>query len=70
MDLKCTNTPFLLLMQTSKAIQDRIRDEMTKNNLSVTEFSALEVLYFKEKTNHPTDWQLHSHIKWIDDIRN
>lgn len=49
MDLKCTNTPFLLLMQTSKAIQDRIRDEMTKNNLSVTEFSALEVLFYKEK---------------------
>ncbi|MEH7253252.1 MarR family transcriptional regulator [Neobacillus niacini] len=49
MDLICTNTPFLLLMQTSKAIQDRIRDEMTKNNLSVTEFSALEVLYYKEK---------------------
>lgn len=49
MNVKCTNTPFLLLMQTSKSIQDRIRDEMTKNNLSVTEFSVLEVLYYKEK---------------------
>jgi MarR family transcriptional regulator, 2-MHQ and catechol-resistance regulon repressor len=49
MNVKCTNTPFLLIMQTSKAIQDRIRDEMSKNNLSVTEFSVLEVLYYKEK---------------------
>ena len=49
MNVKCTNSPFLLLMQTSKAIQDRIRDEMIKNNLSVTEFSVLEVLYYHEK---------------------
>ena len=49
MNEKCTNSPFLLLMQTSKAIQDRIREEMTKNNLSITEFSVLEVLYYHEK---------------------
>ncbi|MDR7078331.1 MarR family 2-MHQ and catechol resistance regulon transcriptional repressor [Neobacillus niacini] len=49
MNVKCTNSPFLLLMQTSKAIQDRIREEMTKNNLSITEFSVLEVLYYHEK---------------------
>jgi MarR family transcriptional regulator, 2-MHQ and catechol-resistance regulon repressor len=46
---KCTNQPYLVLMQTSKAIQERIRDEMTKNKLSITEFSVLEVLYLKGK---------------------
>jgi MarR family 2-MHQ and catechol resistance regulon transcriptional repressor len=36
-------------MQTSKGIQERIRDEMSKNNLSITEFSVLEVLYYQGK---------------------
>jgi MarR family 2-MHQ and catechol resistance regulon transcriptional repressor len=36
-------------MQTSKAIQERLRDEMSKNNLSITEFSVLEVLYYQGK---------------------
>jgi MarR family transcriptional regulator, 2-MHQ and catechol-resistance regulon repressor len=36
-------------MQTSKAVQDRMRLELAKNNLSITEFSVLEVLYHKEK---------------------
>lgn len=49
MEKKCTNLPFLLLMQTSKAIQERIRDEMAKNHLSITDFSVLEVLYHKGK---------------------
>jgi MarR family transcriptional regulator, 2-MHQ and catechol-resistance regulon repressor len=49
MERKCTNQPFLLLMQTSKAIQERIRDEMSIYNLSITEFSVLEVLYFQGK---------------------
>jgi MarR family transcriptional regulator, 2-MHQ and catechol-resistance regulon repressor len=49
MERKCTNEPFLLLMQTSKAIQERIRDEMSKNNLSITEFSVLEVLFYQGK---------------------
>ncbi|MFZ7942875.1 MarR family winged helix-turn-helix transcriptional regulator [Neobacillus sp. 19] len=49
LEKKCTNLPFLLLMQTSKAIQERIRDEMAKNHLSVTDFSVLEVLYHKGK---------------------
>lgn len=49
MERKCTNQPFLLLMQTSKAIQERIRDEMSINNLSITEFSVLEVLYYQGK---------------------
>lgn len=49
MERKCTNQPFLLLMQTSKAIQERIRDEMSKNKLSITEFSVLEVLFHKGK---------------------
>jgi MarR family 2-MHQ and catechol resistance regulon transcriptional repressor len=46
---KCKNLPYLVLMQTSKAIQDRLRLELSKNNLSITDFSVLEVLYFKGK---------------------
>jgi MarR family transcriptional regulator, 2-MHQ and catechol-resistance regulon repressor len=49
MERKCINQPFLLLMQTSKAIQDRIRDEMSKYKLSITEFSVLEVLFYQGK---------------------
>ena len=47
MEKQCTNQPFLVLMQTSKAIQERIREEMNKNKLGITEFSVLEVLYLK-----------------------
>jgi MarR family transcriptional regulator, 2-MHQ and catechol-resistance regulon repressor len=36
-------------MQTARALQERIRDEMAKNNLSITEFSVLEVLFHKGK---------------------
>jgi MarR family transcriptional regulator, 2-MHQ and catechol-resistance regulon repressor len=46
---KCNNLPFLILMQTSKAIHERIKEEMTKNKLGITEFSVLEVLYQKGK---------------------
>jgi MarR family transcriptional regulator, 2-MHQ and catechol-resistance regulon repressor len=49
MERKCDNLPFLILMQTSKAIHDRIKEEMTKNKLGITEFSVLEVLYQKGK---------------------
>ncbi|MDR7235912.1 MarR family winged helix-turn-helix transcriptional regulator [Neobacillus drentensis] len=49
MERKCSNLPFLILMQTSKAIHDRIKDEMAKNKLGITEFSVLEVLYQKGK---------------------
>jgi len=49
MEKKCTNLPFLLLMQTSKAVHDRIKEEMSKNKLNITEFSVLEVLYQKGK---------------------
>ncbi|QNF29984.1 MarR family winged helix-turn-helix transcriptional regulator [Metabacillus elymi] len=49
MEGKCTNQPYLILMQTTKAIQERIRMEMIKNNLNLTEFSVLEVLYLKGK---------------------
>ncbi|EKN70433.1 MarR family transcriptional regulator [Neobacillus bataviensis LMG 21833] len=49
MNRKCTNLPFLLLMQTSKAVQEKMKLEMAKNNLSITEFSVLEVLYNKGK---------------------
>ncbi|MEH6908594.1 MarR family transcriptional regulator [Neobacillus drentensis] len=49
MERKCSNLPFLILMQTSKAIHDRIKEEMAKNKLGITEFSVLEVLYQKGK---------------------
>ncbi|MDT3766435.1 MarR family winged helix-turn-helix transcriptional regulator [Priestia filamentosa] len=49
MERKCTNLPFLVLMQTSKAIHEKIKKEMTRNNLNITEFSVLEVLYQKGK---------------------
>lgn len=49
MERRCTNLPFLILMQTSKSIHERIKEEMTRNKLSITEFSVLEVLYQKGK---------------------
>ncbi|MFH0068145.1 MarR family winged helix-turn-helix transcriptional regulator [Peribacillus sp. NPDC056705] len=49
MERKCNNLYFLILMQTSKAIHDRIKEEMAKNKLGITEFSVLEVLYQKGK---------------------
>jgi MarR family 2-MHQ and catechol resistance regulon transcriptional repressor len=45
----CRNVPYLILMKTSKAVQERIRLEMSENNLTITEFSVLEVLYHKGK---------------------
>ena len=51
MNRECTNSPFFMLMQTSKAIHERIKMEMMKHNLSITEFSVLEVLYYKGKQN-------------------
>jgi MarR family 2-MHQ and catechol resistance regulon transcriptional repressor len=36
-------------MQTSKVIHERIKEEIAKNKLSITEFSVLEVLYQKGK---------------------
>jgi MarR family 2-MHQ and catechol resistance regulon transcriptional repressor len=36
-------------MKTSKAIQDCIKIEMMNNKINITEFSVLEVLYFKGK---------------------
>ncbi|AIM17754.1 MarR family transcriptional regulator [Neobacillus sedimentimangrovi] len=49
MERKCNNVPFLVLMQTSKAIHDRIKEEMANIKLGITEFSVLEVLYQKGK---------------------
>lgn len=49
MERKCTNLPYLVLMQTAKEVQERMRLEITKYNLSITEFSVLEVLYNKGK---------------------
>ncbi|MEO2075992.1 MAG: MarR family transcriptional regulator [Bacillus sp. (in: firmicutes)] len=46
---KCTNVPFLTLMQTSKAIHEKIKAEMAQYKLTITEFSVLEVLYLKGK---------------------
>ena len=47
MEGKCKNQPYLVLMQSSKAIQERIRINLLNDKLSITEFSVLEVLYFK-----------------------
>ena len=49
MEKTCTNLPYLVLMQTSKAVQDCMRVEMSQYSLSITEFSVLEVLYKKGK---------------------
>lgn len=49
MEGKCKNQPYLQLMKTTKAIQERIRVEIINNGLNVTEFSVLEVLYLKGK---------------------
>jgi MarR family transcriptional regulator, 2-MHQ and catechol-resistance regulon repressor len=49
LESNCTNKPFLILMQTARAIQERIRDEMAENYLTITEFSVLEVLFHKGK---------------------
>ncbi|OIK16477.1 MarR family transcriptional regulator [Bacillus sp. MUM 116] len=49
MERKCNNQAFLILMQTSKAIHDRIKEEMAEKKLGITEFSVLEVLYQKGK---------------------
>lgn len=49
MERKCNNLPFLILMQTSKAIHERIKEEISNNKLGITEFSVLEVLYQKGK---------------------
>jgi MarR family transcriptional regulator, 2-MHQ and catechol-resistance regulon repressor len=47
MDEICSNQPYLVLMQTAKAIQECIKTNVSKYELSVTEFSVLEVLYHK-----------------------
>ena len=49
MEEKCKNETFLVLMQTSKAIHEKIRMEISNYKLNITEFSVLEVLYRKEK---------------------
>lgn len=49
MNGKCENQPYLLLMKTTKAIQERIKREMITNKLNITEFSVLEVLYLQGK---------------------
>ena len=49
MNGKCENQPYLLLMKTTKAIQERIKREMITNQLNITEFSVLEVLFLQGK---------------------
>ncbi|MFP5108056.1 hypothetical protein ACSU6B_14915 [Neobacillus sp. C211] len=39
MERKCNNLPFLILMQTSKAIHDRIKEERAMNKLGIMELS-------------------------------
>jgi MarR family transcriptional regulator, 2-MHQ and catechol-resistance regulon repressor len=46
---KCKNETFLVLMQTSKDIHEKIRMEISNYKLNITEFSVLEVLYRHEK---------------------
>ena len=46
---KCSNIPYLVLMQTAKAVQERMKMELAKDSLNITEFSVLEVLYHKER---------------------
>ncbi len=43
------NQTYIVLVQTSKSIRERIRIEMMNNNLNIAEFSVIEALYFKEK---------------------
>ena len=43
----CKNQPYLMLMKTSKTIQDRIKMELQTYKLNITEFSVLEVLYLQ-----------------------
>ena len=47
--IKCENQPYLVLMKTTKAIQERVRREMINNKLNISEFSVLEVLYLQGK---------------------
>lgn len=47
MERACKNQTFLVLMQTSKQIQERIRAEVLNYNLNITEFAVLETLFLK-----------------------
>ena len=49
MNGKCENQPYLVLMKTTKTIQERIRREMINNKLNITEFSVFRVLYLQGK---------------------
>lgn len=44
---KCSNQPYLLLMLTAKALQEKIKMELVQYKLNLTEFSVLEVLHLK-----------------------
>ncbi len=44
---RCSNEPYLLLMEASRAVQDKVRADVAKWNLGITEFYVLEVLYLK-----------------------
>ncbi|MCY8916244.1 MarR family transcriptional regulator [Bacillus atrophaeus] len=49
MERKCINFPFLVLRITSKVVHERIKEEITKSKLNITEFSVLEVFYQRGK---------------------
>lgn len=49
MERKCLNFSFLVLRITSKVVHERIKEEITKSKLNITEFSVLEVFYQRGK---------------------
>ncbi|WP_035405472.1 MULTISPECIES: MarR family transcriptional regulator [Bacillaceae] len=49
MDEACKKTPYLALMQTAKAVHERMRRAAASENLNPTEFSILEVLFLNGK---------------------
>ena len=56
MEGKCTNQPYLVLMQASKSIQERIRIEIIKIKLALTEFSVFRGTLSKGKADDSADW--------------
>ena len=57
--INCENRPYLMLMKITKAIQERVKREMSTHELNISEFSVLEVLYLHGKQ---TIQQIGNHI--------
>ena len=47
MTARCSNEPYLLLMEASRAVQDKVRVDAARWGLNITEFYVLEVLHLK-----------------------